>query len=256
MARIRTIKPEFWQDERIGLMPMAARLLYIGLWTIADDYGRLRGNPLFIRAQLFPYDNDIDVVGELDLLECTGRITRYRADGEHFIWVRRFNDHQRIDKPQESRLPPPPERSENVPGTLQDDSRLEGKGEEGKGSGKVVEGTAPPPAEPVQHLPRTVAAPTTDPDTWAAEDFWAWAQDRRCAGGLLSEKPVHNRKLSAWFSAALMTEGVTVDALKEGFYRFSDDEHWGKAKPPYPFAAFISQWDKYTHPEVRNGAPA
>lgn len=103
--------------------------------------------------------------------------------------------------------------------------------------------------EPVP-IAATVTAPTTDPDTWTGRDFWAWAQDVRRNSGLLAEKPPNPRKLGDWYSGALMTEGVTVNALKEGFYRFGQSKHWESGDPPYPFRAFMSQWEQFTRPEV------
>ena len=50
---------EFWLDEKIGSLPPEARLLYIGTWSLADDNGVLRGNPAYIRSQLFAYDEDL-----------------------------------------------------------------------------------------------------------------------------------------------------------------------------------------------------
>lgn len=107
MARIRTIKPEFWQDERLSNMPRDARLLFIGLWNVADDYGRLRGHPAFIRGQVFPYDEDIDVEELLNILARGGRIVRYERDGQRFIWIRHFSEHQKMDKRTDSKLPEP-----------------------------------------------------------------------------------------------------------------------------------------------------
>ena len=52
MARIRTIKPEFWSDEKVGGLPLACRLLFIGLWNFADDYGVIASSPLFIKAYM------------------------------------------------------------------------------------------------------------------------------------------------------------------------------------------------------------
>ncbi len=50
---------EFWLDEKIGSLPPEARLLYIGTWSLADDNGVLRGNPAYIRSQLFAYDEEV-----------------------------------------------------------------------------------------------------------------------------------------------------------------------------------------------------
>ncbi len=58
MARIRTIKPEFPQSESMGAVSRDARLLFIMLFTLADDEGRLRGNSRMLASILFPYDSD------------------------------------------------------------------------------------------------------------------------------------------------------------------------------------------------------
>jgi hypothetical protein len=56
--RIRTIKPELWQDEKVGGLSRDARLLFIGLVTMADDEGRLRALPAVILGHCLPYDAD------------------------------------------------------------------------------------------------------------------------------------------------------------------------------------------------------
>src|SRR6478735_5662947 len=58
LARIRTIKPEFPQSESMGRISRDSRLLFIMLWTLADDEGRLRGNSRMLASLLFPYDDD------------------------------------------------------------------------------------------------------------------------------------------------------------------------------------------------------
>lgn len=137
MARIRTIKPEFWQDERLSNMPRDARLLFIGLWNVADDYGRLRGHPAFIRGQVFPYDEDIDVEELLNILARGGRIVRYERDGQRFIWIRHFSEHQKMDKRTDSKLPEP--TAEEMAASTRksaepaQEKALEWKGKEGKG---------------------------------------------------------------------------------------------------------------------------
>ena len=104
----------------------------------------------------------------------------------------------------------------------------------------------PPAAEKV---PVVVVAPEAPVESWDAFDFWRWAQAGRQSNKLLAEKQMHPAKLSAWFSTALMTEGVSIRALRDGFVRFGNDPHWEKASPPYPFAAFVSQWTKYVRQE-------
>ena len=100
MAKIRTIKREFWHDEKIGSLPPEARLLYIGTWSIADDNGVLRGNPAYIRSQLFAYDEEVtaaDVRRWIELLTAERMLVPFTHRGERYLLVRRFRDHQKID---------------------------------------------------------------------------------------------------------------------------------------------------------------
>ena len=53
--RIRQVRPEFWSDETLAVLPDAARLFYIGLWNVADDAGWIEWQPRRIGALLYPY---------------------------------------------------------------------------------------------------------------------------------------------------------------------------------------------------------
>lgn len=91
---------EFWLDEKIGSLPPEARLLYIGTWSLADDNGVLRGNPAYIRSQLFAYDEEVtaaDVRRWVELLTAERMLVPFTHRGEHYLLVRRFRDHQKID---------------------------------------------------------------------------------------------------------------------------------------------------------------
>ena len=101
MARARTIKPDFWTDEKVGKLSMQARLLFIGTWTHADDNGVVRGNPAYLRAQIFPYDDNLRS-GELNrwldaLVECRMLIP-ILWQGERYYVIRTFRKHQRTDR--------------------------------------------------------------------------------------------------------------------------------------------------------------
>jgi len=118
MPRIRTVKPEFWTSEKLasrlpGADGRQARLLFIGLWNLAEDKtGVARGSPAFLRGALFVYDEDVtarDVERWLSLLEAGGFIVRYQRDGSSYLWVRGFLDHQKIEKPSKPTLPEPTE---------------------------------------------------------------------------------------------------------------------------------------------------
>lgn len=130
MARIRTIKPEFWTDEKIMESSPSARLLLIGVLNFADDKGNIEAGPLSIKAKIFPSDN-IDVRPLLSELEKNQLLTPYSVNGENYYNIRGFLKHQKIDNPSKARCPLY-DPSETTPGGLPEDSVVEGKGREGK----------------------------------------------------------------------------------------------------------------------------
>lgn len=102
MARARTIKPSFFKNEELAELPMEARLLFIGLWTLADAEGKLEWRPKRIKAEIFPYD-DIDCTGLVRCLHGAGFIQVYESDGLEFVYLPSFQKHQHThvkEKPQ------------------------------------------------------------------------------------------------------------------------------------------------------------
>lgn len=93
MARIRTIKPEFFDDPDVIDLSMPARLLFIGLWTQADRRGRLLDEPRRLKIRLMPGD-DVDVDALLGELAGSGLLVRYEVDGRQLLWIRHFERHQ------------------------------------------------------------------------------------------------------------------------------------------------------------------
>lgn len=111
MARIRTIKPELPQSESMGRVSREARLLFIQLFTLADDEGRARAASRLLASLLYPYDKDAgDLIdGWLGELERERSIRLYEVDGNRYLQIEKWLTHQKIDKPSKSRLPAPPE---------------------------------------------------------------------------------------------------------------------------------------------------
>jgi len=108
MARARNIKPGFFANEQLAELPFETRLLFIGLWTLADREGRLEDRPKRIRAQVFPYDSGLDVDGLLGQLEIAGFVLRYEVGGERYAQVVNFAKHQvPHHKEVASEIPPP-----------------------------------------------------------------------------------------------------------------------------------------------------
>jgi hypothetical protein len=109
--RIRSIKPEFAASESMGHVSREARLLFILLWTIADDDGRTRGNHRYLAHHLFPYDSDAErhIATWLRALESEGCIHQYHEERGDYIAITHWKNHQKIDHPRRSKLPAPAE---------------------------------------------------------------------------------------------------------------------------------------------------
>lgn len=117
MARIRTIKPEFWADEKLAELSPIERLVFLGLIGMADDFGRLHDNEKVIDAFVFPYTDD-SVRESLASLSRIGRIRRGSAkNGKRIIEIVNWGKHQRVDKPQgKAALPCIHEKDSKNPG--------------------------------------------------------------------------------------------------------------------------------------------
>lgn len=111
MARIRSIKPEFWHDQELTRLPRDVRMLYVALWNQCDEEGRMQGDPRLVKSWCFPLDDDVtaDVIdGWLTQLEAMGKVIRYTSDGSVFLWLPKLGEHQKLDPRLRSRLPRPP----------------------------------------------------------------------------------------------------------------------------------------------------
>lgn len=176
MPRIRTIKPEFWTDGDVVDMSFAARLLFIGSWNFAIcDRGHVADDAKRLKMQVLPAD-EVDA-GELikEIID-HGRMERIVVEGRTYLLIRRFTDHQRIEKRWNPRCPAcdglglndtpgtasnlseplptsreerraSPNLSETRPTSAQEGKGKEGKGKEGvtprKRATQLPEGFAP-----------------------------------------------------------------------------------------------------------------
>lgn len=141
MARIRSIKPEFWTSEQVMECSPNARLMFIGMWNFADDCGRLPCSPKSIKAQIFPSDEiSLDTIrGMINELSANGLLVIYSVEGKDYLQITGWS-HQRIDKPQAPKYPAPlGDDSAIVPRTLPPD-RI---GEDKKGKEKITRAASP-----------------------------------------------------------------------------------------------------------------
>jgi len=186
MARIRSLKPELWEDEKFGALSLLGKVVFIGCICFADDEGRLRGAPDFLRTRLFPYQPTVDVTPALAELATSGRIIRYLVNHEELIEVVNFKKHQRIDKPSKSQLSP------STLGALLESSRALPVGLEGS-DGKGVEQKV------------SLLSPSA---TRQFEELFAYWQEK---AGHPNAKPDEKRKRAV---TSRLKEGRTLDDLK------------------------------------------
>lgn len=101
MARARNIKPGFFRNADLAELSMEARLLFVGLWTLADREGRMDDRPKQIKMEIFPADS-VDCDALLRDIAATGMVVRYEVDGKRYLQVTNFAKHQnphRDEKP-------------------------------------------------------------------------------------------------------------------------------------------------------------
>lgn len=133
MARIRSIKPEFWTHEKPTSVSRDARLLFIGIWNFADDSGRIHDSSRELKLKILPGDEDITSANvEAWLVELANArlIQRYEVNGKRYLQVLGW-DHQKIQHPSDSKIPRPPEVSETLTSPHESSLLI---GREGKGS--------------------------------------------------------------------------------------------------------------------------
>lgn len=260
MPRIRTIKPEFWTSERLatrlpGVDGRQARLLFIALWNLAEDHGVCRASPVYLRSQVFAYDDDVtaaDVGRWLRLLAGGGFVVLFERDGSHYVWIRGWKEHQRIDKPSKGSLPEPseaerqrkPEDSASPPGVLQESSRGEGKGKEGSG-GERRDRPEPPPAprpDPATRQEKLVEVPAAPKNT-LSQHFVLWAREK--SKPLLAPDAPDNCRLEQHQWARLGEALKQHGTLKfQAAYELYLGDRYAKEKG-YPLGLFVGQWEKW-----------
>lgn len=95
--RARNIKPGFYRNEQLADCSSWARLLFPGLWMLADRCGRLEFRPKRWKAELFPYDN-VDIEALFSELEAQGLVVKYESGSMNLVWIPHFLDHQKPHK--------------------------------------------------------------------------------------------------------------------------------------------------------------
>lgn len=122
MARSRNIKPGFFTNDALVELSFEVRLLFIGLWTLADREGRLEDRPKRIKMEIFPADS-VDVDAGLRQLESAAFLERYEVGGVRIVQIVNFAKHQNPHQREAaSQLPEKPSTTKAVPDPGQGDA--------------------------------------------------------------------------------------------------------------------------------------
>lgn len=162
MARIRTVKPDFFRSRSLAKVSIPARLTFAGLWTEADDLGHGPADAEILKGSLWPKSAEVtaaDVETHLHELVNTDHISLYVVDDERFFAVTNWAKHQSAAyRRGEAKFPTPDEGNpwsehesckivQPAPPVVQESAGREGKGEEGRGE----EGRREPAARLTPH---------------------------------------------------------------------------------------------------------
>ncbi|ADE12165.1 hypothetical protein [Sideroxydans lithotrophicus] len=210
MARIRTVKPEFFTHEDLYVAEieekLPLRVAFAGLWTVCDREGRFKWKPNTIKLAVLPFD-ELDFSRVLDALAARGFIEQYESEsGELFGFVPSFLEHQVINnRESESNIPSPFDAcSTRDPRGL---CMHKGKGRERKGKEEEGKGKEPAADASAFSLPDWIDHPTWD----------LWLKTRKGKKMIPEQMQAQVNKLSKWRDAGLDHAKALSDAATAGW---------------------------------------
>jgi hypothetical protein len=229
--RARGIKPGFFKNAELADLQPMTRLLFAGLWMLADRRGRMMDRPRQIKGEVFPFDESgFNIEDGLNELAAAGFIQRYTVDGGKYLQVHNFDRHQRIHPGEKESLIPEPPKVATLPESDNYPTSPEITGANSMiydicimssdvmtydtDSGQAPE---PEPADEQESIPEQESEPAPKPDP-VAEVFQAW-NDMATTHGL----PKARRDTSKYVKAC-------KQRLKESEFR----EQWRNAIPKVP----------------------
>jgi len=211
MARTRSIKPSFFKNEYLAECEPMARLLFVGLWTLADRDGRLELRPLRIKAEIFPYDN-CDIGGLLQQLADRGFVRAYESGDVKVLEIPKFAEHQRCHPDERAEgLPPPDESAEIAVFPVREAKPGNTAHEPGNFPANCAlypstfsPSTSNPESAPSKPATRSRSKPA-DPLRWSADSGWEGITDADHAEWLqaypAADLPVELQKAHLWLIA-------------------------------------------------------
>ena len=155
MARIRTVKPEFFRHEALQDLEIEhpgkyLMMVFQALWGHCDSKGRFEWRPRTLKLDILPF-LPFDMATTLEILEAEKLIYRYEIDGKEYGEIRTFNAHQRLSGKELTEGEKHPAPTFDNEGKHRGSVREIPESQEGKGreeEGKGVKPTAPPKAAP------------------------------------------------------------------------------------------------------------
>lgn len=233
MARIRTIKPEFFrhedlQDLEIRNPGKCVMLVFAGLWGHCDKYGRFEWRPRQLKLDILPF-LPYEMAETLSILKDAGMVRHYTVEGKEYGEITSFEKHQRITgkEAQEDEKYPSPDGETMVKqsgNNRETPEKLLGE-QEGKGREEEKEGKGMDISLADEHF----------------ESAWAMYPKRPGASKADSKK--------AW--ATRIRAGVSIESLLNGVRRYADYCRQTGINPTYikqpatffgPGEHYLSDW--------------
>lgn len=245
MARSRNIKPGFFTNEDLVELDFATRLLFAGLWTVADKEGRLQDRPKKIKIDVFPADN-LDIDAMLQKLHDSHFIVRYEVQSAKFIQINNWSKHQNPHHTEKAseipgingaatvKAPVEPNETPGKDGGNPADSLIPDSGFPVADSSLLIpdpptEGSfGPPPAEdgPVAPAPRPKASkpPKSEPPT-----VGTWAAYAKAYGVRYRVEPVRNATVNGQLANLVSRLGAEEAPAVAAFYVSSNNSRYVSA---------------------------
>lgn len=225
MARARNIKPGFFINDELAEIEPLGRILFAGLWTIADREGRLEDRPKKIKAEVVPYDNcNVDKL--LQALHDKDFIQRYEVNGNKYIAILNFKKHQNPHKNEAPSVIPAPSETARC--------------KHGASTVQVPEMHTTNPADSLLLIPDSLNPITAPPNFDAEFEIW-WEDYPRKKGKTDAQK--YWRKLrgkgvsvelliTARNNYAAEMKGKSMDYVMHGSTFLGPGERWKDYQEP------------------------
>jgi len=262
MARIRSIKPEFWTDEAVLEISDGAKLVMLGLISHADDDGRMLGAVTTVKARVLPASAASleDIAQWLQELHEHGLIVRYRVGCKAYVYVSGWRKHQKIRSPYPSALPEPPSPqnvnpllqnvttgSQNAEATAQNPEPVTQNGAwsgSGSGSGNGIKHIRRPKAD--GQSPKKSKTAWSEDET-AVFDHWVATFDKSAAVHKSNKRRSRIRELLKRLGLKETKRLITL--LRESEFHVTGGYVWFRNRPlscPDAAEAFLAQNDTPT----------